>query len=145
MAPQEGLSHYNKIYIIVASAVYGALTSGVAINFPAGSIVAFCWVIVYGILGLGYYRCLILRSIPFFVISDSSVDNNFDDKILSLNYISNRFILAGSRQEVWYGERLFARPVIDCYILGHIFCLIIVIGWVINVRGFLTTRGDVDD
>ena len=103
-----GLSQENKIYLIISAVCYGMVTSGVAINFPAGSVVALVYLLSYGICGLVCYRY----------------------------YLSSR--------DKWYGFHLFARPVLDYYILSYIFSLIIVLIWVVYVGSVWITRGDME-
>ncbi len=51
-----GLSKENQFYLVISAFCYGLVTSGVAINFPAGTVVALVYLLCYGIFGLIGYR-----------------------------------------------------------------------------------------
>ena len=110
-APGEesgGLSEENKVYLVISAICYGMVTSGVAINFPAGSVVALVYLLTYGIFGLFGYRY----------------------------YLSSR--------DTWHGFKLFARPILDYYILSYTISLVIVLIWVGYSGSVWITRGDME-
>ena len=113
-----GLSGENKLYLLVSAICYGMVTSGVAINFPAGSVVAIVYLLCYGILFLLGYRYYLWRT--------TAVD------------ASRR------SQSGWFGFNLLERPVMDYFILSYTVSLVIVLIWVAYVGSVWITRGDLE-
>jgi hypothetical protein len=51
----QKLSPMTRVVLVAAAILYGLLIAGVAIDFPSGVIVAFVYLILYGIFGVGGY------------------------------------------------------------------------------------------
>jgi hypothetical protein len=54
-APYMGLTKKGKALLILSSLLYGMLITGVAVEFPSGTIVALVYLLVYGGCGVGGY------------------------------------------------------------------------------------------
>lgn len=101
------------IAISISTISFGILASGVAIDFPSGTIVGLIYFVLYGICGIG---CLLHRSHCW------SLLRNEQDK---LDVCLNTFI-----------KLLHKRPILIYYFLSYGFGLIILVCWLITVGGF---------
>ncbi len=54
-APYMGLTKTGKVLLVLSSIVFGLLIAGVAVEFPAGTIVALVYLLVYGMSFVGGY------------------------------------------------------------------------------------------